>query len=182
MVVTRHGEDATEPRSPHDVGTAEHIAGSIDARTLAVPDAEDTVDLAGAESMVHLGTPQGSRGQILVQAGLEHDVVRLEVIRSLPELLVIGAQRRSTITRHQACGVQTLAAVQPTLHHGQAHQRLDAGQEHWPFFRAVNVLLHKKLFVCAQFGLLVEAPRVLKILWRRAPKYPFIGRILMSFN
>ena len=118
----------------------QHVHGAIDARTLAVPDGEDTVILRGGIEVGLLRAPDGGRGQILVQTGLEPDVVLLQVLLGLPELLVIGAERGTAITGDETGRVQPRGDVPVTLHHRQADQGLRAGDEHAAFFQFVLVV------------------------------------------
>ena len=55
------------------------VAGAVDARPLAVPDAEHAVVLAFAEKLGLLRAPQRGGGKVLVDGGLELDVARGEV-------------------------------------------------------------------------------------------------------
>ena len=55
---------------------AEHVAGAVDARALAVPEAEHAIELALAAQFGLLGAPQRGGGKFLVDAGLEFDVGR----------------------------------------------------------------------------------------------------------
>ena len=77
---------------------AEHIARTVDAGTLAVPDREDAVILAFAEELGLLRAPAGRGGKFLVEAGLEHDVRFLELPPGTPQLLVEAAERRAAIS------------------------------------------------------------------------------------
>src|SRR6185312_6904988 len=79
-----------------------------------------------------LRAPNRSGGEILVHAGLKFDVVLLEVLARSEELLVIAAERRATIAGDKACGIEAHRAIPADLSHGQAHQRLYAGQEDLP--------------------------------------------------
>ena len=51
---------------------------AVDARALAVPDAEHAIDLGAGEQVDLLRAPHRGRGEVLVEAGLEVDVVLLE--------------------------------------------------------------------------------------------------------
>jgi hypothetical protein len=57
MVIARHDEDAAMRRCAGGIGVAEHIARTVDARPLAVPDAEDAVIGALAAHFRLLCTP-----------------------------------------------------------------------------------------------------------------------------
>src|SRR5262249_53956312 len=79
-------------------------------------------------------------GEILVQAGLEQNVVLIERRLGAHELLVEPAQGRSAVARHVACGVEASAAVALLLHQAGADQRLIAGDEHAALGKIVFVV------------------------------------------
>jgi hypothetical protein len=72
VVVAHQGQHAAMRRGAGQVGVAEHVAGPVDARPLAVPDAEHAVVLAFAAQFGLLRAPAGCRGQFLVEPGLEN--------------------------------------------------------------------------------------------------------------
>ncbi len=72
---------------------AEDVAGAVDARALAVPHAEHAVVFAFAAQLGLLRAPDRGRGEILVEACLEEDVVLVEVGFGPHELLVEPAER-----------------------------------------------------------------------------------------
>jgi hypothetical protein len=92
VVVAHQGNHATMLRGAGEIGMAEDVAGAVHARTLAVPDAEHTIELAFAAQLRLLRAPHGGCGKILIHAGLELDVVRHQRARGLPELLVESAE------------------------------------------------------------------------------------------
>ena len=94
----------------------------------AVPHGEYAVVIRVADQVDLLRAPDGGRGQLFVDAGLELDVVRVEMLARLPERLVQPAERRAAIAGDEAGGIQAGGLVAPALHQRQAHQRLDAGQ------------------------------------------------------
>ena len=89
---------------------------AVDARALAVPDAEHAVVLALAAQLGLLRAPQRGGGEVLVEAGLEHDVVRREHAARALELLVEPAERRAAIAGDVAGGIEAGAAVALLLH------------------------------------------------------------------
>jgi hypothetical protein len=105
----------------------QHVHRAIDTRTLAVPDREHTIDRGAGEQVGLLAAPHRRRRQVLVEAGLEVDVVFLEVALRAPQRVVVHAERRATIAGDEASGVEPGGKVALALHHRQAHQRLDAG-------------------------------------------------------
>jgi hypothetical protein len=68
VVVAHQRQHAAVLRRAGEVGVAEHVAGAVDARSLAVPDGEDAVMLALAEQFRLLRAPAGGRGEFLVEA------------------------------------------------------------------------------------------------------------------
>jgi hypothetical protein len=89
--------------------------------------------LAGAlEHRELLRAPDGGGGQILVDAGPEQHLVRLQVLAGAPQGLVQRAQGRAAVAGHIAGGVQTGRLVTHTLLHQQARQGLCGGHQHPP--------------------------------------------------
>jgi hypothetical protein len=86
MVVTGHGNHAAPGCRAGHVGVFEHVGAPVHARALAVPDAEHTVEPVGAGrgKSELLRAPQRGRSQLFIHAGLEHNVLRLQVGRCLP--------------------------------------------------------------------------------------------------
>ena len=109
---------------------AEHVAGAVDARPLAVPHAEHAVVFALAAQLGLLRAPDRGRREVLVEAGLEQDVVALERGLGAHELLVEPAERRAAVAGHVARGIEPGEAVALLLHQAGADQRLIAGDEH----------------------------------------------------
>jgi hypothetical protein len=81
---------------------AKHVAGAVDARTLAVPDGEHAVMPALAAELGLLRTPACGRRKFLVEAGLEYDICLLQLVFRPPELLVQTTERRPAIARYEA--------------------------------------------------------------------------------
>ena len=140
VVVAGQRDDAAVLRGAGIVGVLQGVARAVDARALAVPHAEHAV-VAGAGIEVDLlGAPQGRGRQVLVDAGLELDVVLLDEALGLPQRLVEAAQRRAAIAGDVAGGVEAGGEVALALHHRQAHQRLRAGQVDPSAFQHVFVV------------------------------------------
>ena len=120
MVVAHQREHAAVLRGAGEIGVAEHVAGAVDARALAVPHAEHAVVLALAAQLGLLRAPERGRGEVLVEAGLEQDVVRCraQLLRA-HELLVEPAERRAAIAGDVAGGVEAGAAVALLLHQAE---------------------------------------------------------------
>ncbi len=128
MVVAGDHQHATMTRAAGGIGMAEHVAATIDARALAVPEREDAGMAGAGEQIDLLATPYGSGGEIFIDARLEHDVVRLQVLARFPQCLVEAAERRAAIAGNEAGSVESSGGIAFALHQQQAHQRLAAGQ------------------------------------------------------
>ena len=131
MVVTGHGDDAAELGGTRHVGVLEDIGSAVDARPLAVPDAEHAIELVGAlrrEAQL-LRAPQRGRRQLLVDARLEHDVLRLEVLAGFPQRLVVAAERRAAIAADEAGRVLAVLPIAQALQHRQLDEGLHAAHE-----------------------------------------------------
>ncbi len=72
---------------------AKHVAGTVDARPLAVPDRKDAVMRALAQQFGLLRAPAGGGGEFLVEAGLEDDLGLGELFLGPPQLHVEAAER-----------------------------------------------------------------------------------------
>ena len=81
MVVAHQRQHAAVPGGAGEIGMAEHVAGAVDARALAVPHAEHAIELAFAAQLGLLRAPERGGGEVLVDAGLELDVVLVEQCR-----------------------------------------------------------------------------------------------------
>ena len=75
MVVAHQRQHAAMLGGAGEIGVAEHVAGAVDARALAVPEPEHAVVLALAAQLGLLRAPERGGGEVLVDAGLEEDVV-----------------------------------------------------------------------------------------------------------
>ncbi|BCY19897.1 hypothetical protein OkiPb01551_07930 [Bordetella pertussis] len=93
MVVAGHHQHAAVARGAGHIGVLEDVAAAVHARPLAVPHAEHAVVLGAREQVDLLRAPHGGGGQVLVDAGLEFDVMLLQVLGGLPHVLVDPAQR-----------------------------------------------------------------------------------------
>jgi hypothetical protein len=111
------------------IGVAQHVAGPVDPRALAVPDPKNPIELALTAQLGLLRAPQGGRGEVLVEARLEYDVVGFEHALGALELVVEAAQRRATVSGHVTRGVEAGATIPLLLHQAHAHQRLVAGDK-----------------------------------------------------
>ncbi len=129
VVVAHEGEDAAVPRGPGEICVAQRIARAVDARPLAVPHAEDAIELALLAQLRLLGAPDRRGGQILVDGGLKQDVVAPAERLGALELIVEPAERRAAVAGDVARRVEPGTAIALFLHQAHAHQRLIAGGE-----------------------------------------------------
>ena len=103
---------------------AQHIAGTINAWPLAIPNAENTIQTRAWRQMHLLRTPNGGRGQILIQPRLEHHIMRTQPFRLARQFPVKGTKRRSAIAGNEAAGAEALRRIHFLAQHRQAHQRM----------------------------------------------------------
>ena len=80
MVVAGETEHTAVFRRARGIGVTKHVAAAIDAGALAVPDADDAVVLGAGGKIELLGTPDRGGREVFIHAGLELDVVLLEVL------------------------------------------------------------------------------------------------------
>ena len=108
---------------------AHHVARTIYARTLAVPEAEHTVEFAFAAQFGLLTAPQGRCGKVFVQPRLERNIILGQWLKGSGHLHVHCPQRRSAIPGHQTGGIEPRRAITCLLHEHQTHQRLRTIQQ-----------------------------------------------------
>src|SRR4029077_15662481 len=107
----------------------EYVAAAVDARALAVPDADHAIVVRAARKIELLRAPDCGGGEVFVHAGLEFDVVLVEMLSGGEKLLAVAAKRRTAIAADEAGGVEAQRAVAPDLRHRQGDYRLNSGQE-----------------------------------------------------
>src|SRR2546423_12228586 len=95
------------------IGMPEDVPAAVDAGALAVPDAYHAVVFGTGRQAELLRAPDRGGGQVLVDAGLELDVVLLEMLARCKELLVVATEGGATVTGDEACGIQPHGAVAP---------------------------------------------------------------------
>ena len=127
-VVAGHHQNAAVFGRARVVAVLEHVARAVDAGSLAVPHGEDTVVFGALEQVELLRAPNGGGRQVLVDAGLEYDVVVLEELLGAPRFLVDAAERRAAVARDEAGGIQSRQEVPLALHDGQPYQGLGSAQ------------------------------------------------------
>src|SRR5664279_5382857 len=107
VVVAGQRDHAAVRRGARHVGVLEDVGAAVDSRALAVPDAEDAVDLLrlGVEIEL-LRAPHGRGRKLFVDARLEDDVLGREVLLRRPQRLVIAAERRAAVAADEAARVE----------------------------------------------------------------------------
>ena len=128
VVVTGQQQHAAMGRNARGIAVLEDVTGAVDARALAVPHGKHAVVFGAGKQVGLLAAPDCRRRQFLVEAGLKMDGVLLEEIARVPEALVQHAQWRAAVAGDEATGIQVLSLVALMLQHGQAGQRLGAGE------------------------------------------------------
>ena len=116
VVVAHQRQHATVLGGAGEIGMAKDIAGAVDPRTFPVPEAEHPVEFALPAELRLLRAPDRSRSDVLVEAGLETNVVFIERALRADELLVERAERGTAITGDVPGGIETGAAVALLLH------------------------------------------------------------------
>ena len=130
MIVAGERNDAAVLRGAGRVGVLERIERAVDAGALAVPDAEHAIDLGAREHADLLAAPHRGRGEVLVEAGDEGDVVLLQEGLCAPQRVVVHAERRAAIAGDEARGVEARGAIAFPLQHRQPDQRLRSRQKY----------------------------------------------------
>ena len=108
---------------------AQHIARAINAGPLAVPNAENAIQTRARGQMHLLRTPDGGRGQILIQPRLKHHIMCAEPFRLPRQFTVKSAQRRTAIAGNETAGAETLCRIHFLPQHRQTHQRMRPRQQ-----------------------------------------------------
>jgi hypothetical protein len=111
VIVAGDGEHAAVPRRAGGIAVLERIARAVDARTLAVPEAEDPVAARARKQVRLLRAPDRRRGEVLVEPGLELDPGGRERRSGAPELAVEPTERM-TSTSAIKCFSQVGASYQ----------------------------------------------------------------------
>ena len=84
MVVTGDRQHTAKPGGAGGVGMLEHVAGAIDAGALGVPDRKHAITRCAGRKPELLAAPHAGCRQILVEAGLKHHVVAVEMALGRP--------------------------------------------------------------------------------------------------
>jgi len=139
VVVAGNQQHSSARVAARHVAVPQRVPGAVHAGTFAIPQGEHAVAAEIPEDRALLRTPDSGRGQILVQARLEVDIVSGKVVAGLPELLVHPAQWRTAVSGDEARRAQALAPVALTLHQQQPNQCLKPGHVDTPLGERVLV-------------------------------------------
>ncbi len=140
VIVAGQHEHATVARRAGRVAVLEDVAATVHAGAFAVPHGKHAVVLRAGVQVDLLRAPHRSSGKVFVDAGLEHDLVRGEMLLCLPERLVETAEWRAAISGDEPCCIETGRLVAFLLQHRQADQRLDAAHVRAAAFEGVFVV------------------------------------------
>src|SRR5208283_1444886 len=137
VVVAGERDRAALGRNAGEIGVAQRVARAIDAGPLAIPDSEHAIDGRAGKVGQLLRAPDRGRGQVLVEARAEDDVVLFEDGAGAPELDVVAAHRRAAIAGNVPAGVEARRGVAQALLDWQANERLHAGHVEPAFRRRI---------------------------------------------
>jgi hypothetical protein len=182
-VVADEGERAAGGGGAGEVRVAQRVHRAVQARVLAVPDAEHAVAVGLRQVVGELRAVDGGRGELLVEAGRELDAVLGGEVAQAHDLLVEAAERRALVAGDERRGVQAGALVGPVLVEQHAHDRLDAREEDRAALEDVLVLERRAgagqldgraTGVARRRGAGIRGGAVLRVLPRRgAHRLPF---------
>ena len=153
VIVARQGQHTAVARCPRRIRMLEHIAGAIDARTLAVPHRKDALHPRFVREVELLRAPDRGRRQVFIEPRLKHNLMLLQMRARLPERLIKPAQGRSAIARDKPGGVESGKPIALALQHRQANQRLRARHESTAAFESVFVVERDLAQRALQIGL-----------------------------
>ena len=161
VIVAGEAEHAAMLRGAGGIAVLQHVAGAVDARALAVPDAEHAVLACAGRELDLLRAPDGGRGELLVdrRAGTIDVVRRSRKLLALHELLVVAAERRAAIAGDEAAGVEPCARSRRICAIGSRTSAWQAGQEDAPFAagRAASSVM-----VCSRMACLFQQCMVVR--------------------
>ena len=139
VIVAGDDEDAAMRRRAVGIAVLERVAGTVDARPLAVPEPEDALDLAVRIGLDLLRSQNGGRGEVLVDRRQELDAEIRCQVAGPPHLQIERAERRAAIAGNEPGGLQPGCAVAARLVERGADKCLRAGQENTAVFLCVAI-------------------------------------------
>ncbi len=113
----------------HEVGVLQHVARPVEAGALAVPGADDAVDVLVGDGAAHLRPPDRGGGELLVEAGTVDDPAGVEAVAQAIERQVDAAEGRPRVAGHEGGGVEPVASVEVPAGHQQLAHRFDPRQQ-----------------------------------------------------
>jgi len=132
VIVAGHHQHAAVGRGAARVAMLERIGRAIDTGPLAVPEPEHRAHGALRVALDLLRAEHRGGRQLLVDRRQEAHVGCIEPLPRAPQLLVVGAERRTAIAADEAGRVEPARGVERALHQRQPHQCLRAGKEDRP--------------------------------------------------
>jgi hypothetical protein len=115
------------------------ITGAIKSRSLAVPQAENTLDLLARIYLDLLRAEYGSCGQIFIHRRQKLYFRLGDPLTLTPQLKVNAAKWRAAVTGHESGGVQPGFTIASRLIEQHAHQRLGSAHKYATMRLAVAV-------------------------------------------
>ena len=97
MIVADHSQNAAQLGRAVEIAMLDGVAGAVEPGILRVPDAVHAIELRLAEDADLLRTPHRGRPQLLIQAGIEEDVIGLEQLLVLQQLRIVAGERGAAI-------------------------------------------------------------------------------------
>ena len=159
-VVADDGHHAAVARRAGEHAVADRVAGSVEARRLAVPHADDAVVALVVERVDELAAHHRRRRQLLVEAGTDDDRQVGHGGRGGRRLLLERRDGRALVAGDERRRVQAAAAVDAQLVDGQAGEGLDAGEEDAAVLEAeaVGQLVRRKVRVVDRSSVSRDVP------------------------
>ena len=140
MVVAGQGQHPAEGRRARVVGVLEGVPRAVDAGALAVPHGEHAVVFGARIEPDLLAAPDRRGGQVLVDPGLEMDVVLGGEALGAPQLEIERPEGRAAVAADEPGGIQPGGDIAPALHERQPHQGLSAGEIHPPGLEGIFIV------------------------------------------
>ena len=145
MVIPHRHHHAAACRSAREIRVPHHVARPVHPRPLAVPQRKDALEFPLAAQFGLLRAPGRRRRKILVQSGLEPDIVLGQQLARARHLHVHRTQGRSAIAGDVTGGVPSRRPVPRLLHQHQPDQRLRSVQQNRRFRKVEAVVQRDNL-------------------------------------
>ena len=128
MIVSAQQQRAAVFVRPLEIRRLDRLAGTLDADALGIPQREHAIDARLAIPAELLRAAQAGRGELLVEAGLEADIMLGEDRFIGPQLRIERGDRRAAIAGDIAGRVQPRCLVPPRLVEQQTDDALQCGE------------------------------------------------------